>query len=287
MLAHVFSGHWTNIPPQLKNVLYFEHRGLPQPQLLPILVTGSREPVAVALMRSLYKTLRDILSRGRSPIVLQKIQEYLEDRTKSYSMDAAALQFISEANEYVRESGKGRGLLIILDELGKFLEYAALYPDRQDVFFLQQLAEAAARSTKKPIFIVGLLHQGFHAYADQLSQSTQKEWEKVAGRFEELLFKHPLEETAHLIASALNVCLERLPADIANQARRDMEVVVNLGWYGPGTSIPQLIEPAPKLYPLHPTVISVLAKLLQAFGQMIRDRQADALEPWLLAVEKC
>ena len=44
-----------------------------------------------------------------------------------------------------------------------------------------------------PVFTLGLLHQGFNAYADMLSQSAQKEWEKVAGRFEEILFDQPLD----------------------------------------------------------------------------------------------
>ena len=39
-----------------------------------------------------------------------------------------------------------RGLLLIIDELGKLLEYAASHPDDGDVFILQELAEAAARS---------------------------------------------------------------------------------------------------------------------------------------------
>jgi hypothetical protein len=87
-------------------------------------------------------------------------------------------------------------LLIIIDELGKCLEFAALHPERQDVYFLQQRAELATSSGSEPIFTIGLLHQGFNAYAHQFSQSAQKEWEKVAGRFEELLFDHNLYDYA-------------------------------------------------------------------------------------------
>jgi hypothetical protein len=79
-----------------------------------------------------------------------------------------------------------------LDELGKILEYAALFPERQDIFLMQRLAEMAARSGNTPLFVVGLLHQGFSAYADHLSQTAQREWEKVAGRFDEIVFDQPL-----------------------------------------------------------------------------------------------
>ena len=46
-----------------------------------------------------------------------------------------------------------------------------MYPDRQDIYLLQQLAEAASRSDDIPFFVLGLLHQGFNAYADRLDGS--------------------------------------------------------------------------------------------------------------------
>jgi hypothetical protein len=65
------------------------------------------------------------------------------------------------------------------DELGTFLEFAAHNPQQQDVFLLQRLAELAAASDKAaPMFLVGMLHQGFDAYAENLDPSTQREWEK-------------------------------------------------------------------------------------------------------------
>ena len=56
-------------------------------------------------------------------------------------------------------------------------------------FSLQRFAEAASRSGDEPLFVVSLLHQGFSAYADHLDQSTEREWEKIAGRFEEIVFR--------------------------------------------------------------------------------------------------
>ena len=64
-----------------------------------------------------------------------------------------------EAAEYLSRFGsEGTGLLLIVDELGKFLEYGAANPDRGDVFILQQLAEAATRSTR-PFLFLTVLHQ--------------------------------------------------------------------------------------------------------------------------------
>ena len=58
-------------------------------------------------------------------------------------------------SEFIKSESKGSGVLLILDELGKFLEYAAMYPERQDIYLLQQLAEAASRSGETPFFRLG------------------------------------------------------------------------------------------------------------------------------------
>ena len=46
----------------------------------------------------------------------------------------------------------------------------------------------------------------------------QREWEKVAGRFEEILFDQPLEQITHLIGAALNVAEEHVPRGWVSKA---------------------------------------------------------------------
>ena len=50
--------------------------------------------------------------------------------------------------------------------------------------------------------LLGLLHQGFHAYAENLPSAVRHEWEKVAGRFDEIVFDQPLAHTAALVSGA-------------------------------------------------------------------------------------
>jgi len=265
-LAQLLSDRHQHLPLPLRQAIDFRQLGTGRPRLLPVLVTGSREPIVVAVLRAIKHALEGCRSRGNEPQLLGKLRSLTNATTMPVS-DAAALDLVQEASAYVCATGRGTGLLIILDELGKFLEFSALHPDRQDVFFLQTLAEAAARSGKHPLFIVGLLHQGFNAYAEQLSQVVQKEWEKVAGRFEELLFNHPLEQTAALVAHALDVRTARLPRAIVKVAERDMVRAIDLGWYGPAATHRMLREMATRLYPLHPTVLPVLVRLFSRFGQ--------------------
>jgi len=265
MLAHVFAGNTNALPASLQQVISLDSSKTPS--LLPVLVTGSREPLSVALLRSLYEAIRETCDRGKPPFVLNHLQAQLENPPHLEDGDKAALDLLGEATTYIKKSGKKSGILIILDELGKFLEFAALHPERQDIYFLQKLAEIADRSNKVPLFVVGLLHQGFNAYADRLSQPVQKEWEKVAVRYQELLFNQPLEESVRLVAEALGIHEKALPNKLVQQAQNALRESVALGWYGAAASAPRLVEQISMTYPLHPTVLPVLVRLFSRFGQ--------------------
>src|SRR3546814_18376786 len=83
--------------------------------------------------------------------------------------------------------------------------------------------------------MLGLLHQGFQAYAERLPSSARHEWEKVAGRFEELVFDQPLAHTAALVAGALGLKPARLPKPVRDAARQAAAAPAATGWLGGAT----------------------------------------------------
>ena len=109
------------------------------------------------------------------------------------------------------------------------------------------MAELSTRSSREPLFTIGLLHQGFSAYADQLSQSAQKEWEKVAGRFEELLFDQPLDQITHLVGSALNTAEKHYPPGAETRSKSAMRAAAGLGWFGVAPPTTSLVNAAASL----------------------------------------
>jgi hypothetical protein len=263
LLANLFSDRRNTLPAKLKT----EFRPDKDARLVPVLVTGSREPLSVTLLRSIVKAINGVRTTGPVPHVLSSIEQLLETATDRELPNEDVTGAIEAAADYAARTGKHSGLLIVLDELGKSLEYSALHPERQDVYLLQSLAEIAARSGARPIYVVGLLHQGFNAYAENLTQSAQREWEKVAGRFDELIFAQPLDQVAHLIAEALSVKASKLPSVVASEAETEMERVLDLGWYGAGVNRKALLGLAKRLYPIHPSVIPVLVRVFSRFGQ--------------------
>ncbi len=152
----------------------------------------------------------------------------------------------------------GAGLLVIIDEMGKFLEQAAV--DDSDVFFFQQLAEAASRSNRR-LIVIGVLHQAFDDYAHRLSRETRDEWLKIQGRFSDIPINVAGEEQISLIARAIE--MDRRPKAIPAA----VSVAEAIQRTKPGIA-KHLSRELAACWPLHPVVACLLGPLSRRrFGQ--------------------
>lgn len=265
LLAHLLQNGRQGLPGKLPSRLKAPKlRG--RPGLMPVLITGARGSMTVAVLRGLQHTLETRVD-GRARLQVSKtLGDLLRPKNPTIS-DEVALELIQSANQELIAKGRATGLVIILDELGKFLEFAAIYPERQDVFFLQQLAELSCRSGQSRLLLIGLLHQGFSAYAHSLSQMDQREWDKVAARFEEIIFRQPPEQIVDLVGAALNPDAERWPRSWITHSKEAMTFFAKAGWFGVGAASHVLSQGAPYIYPLHPSVLPVLVRFFARFGQ--------------------
>jgi hypothetical protein len=165
-------------------------------------VTGSREPLSLALLRGLLQSTKPL--SGRKATNFRRKIECLYTNVKSGQLPTTTelSALFGECLDSVCD-GKNApvGLLLVVDELGKLLEHATTHADESDLYVLQSLAEFAARSSR-PFLIIGVLHQDFSLYAQQLSPRERAEWDKVRGRFEDIAFEEPAEEILRLIAQA-------------------------------------------------------------------------------------
>jgi hypothetical protein len=264
LLAHWFAGNGNGLPLNIRRAIDLQQKEGLQPQLLPVLVTCSRQGLGLSILHSLDEVLSQVYGRSSKLKLGHEVHRLV--RSKHQPSDNQIFRLIGEINARVIADSKAKGLLLILDELGKFLEFAALHPEKQDVFLLQRLAEAAARSGSEPLFVISLLHQGFNAYADHLNQTAQREWEKVASRFEEIVFNQPIEQAATIISSAINVQTAELPKTDISEIKAAMERTVALGWLA-SAPVQSLVDSAVKLYPLHPTVLPLVVRTFRRFGQ--------------------
>jgi len=136
---------------------------------------------------------------GEHRSLIQCFAEYFEIAGKNVSPKDVIAAVINYASHVSRH---GNGLAIVIDEFGKFLEYAAENNPNRELYFIQQLAEAV-NSFQYDILLLTTLHQDFNGYSLNLTKPQQNEWDKVKGRLKELPFNEPVEQLVFLAAERL------------------------------------------------------------------------------------
>lgn len=225
-----------------------------QVKLEPILVTGDLESLRSSIIRGIKDTENRAFGTIKSEITAACSNEEI-------------IQYLDQLGDRIRSKKIGDGLLLVLDELGQNLRYAAQHPDDDDIFLLQRLGEKAARSNGRPLMVLALLHQGFSSYSAAADTVAKKEWDKVAGRFEEIVFAQPVEQTAIILAETLGINEKDLSLENQILMRDLMKQAVTNGLYGSLAAKDHLVSLAPRLFPLNPIVLPVLVALLRKFGQ--------------------
>jgi hypothetical protein len=158
---------------------------------------------------------------------------------------------------------------LLVDEAGKFLEYAASHSQAGDIFVLQELAEAASRAPQgAALWVLTILHQNAEAYAHRLGRTQQGEWSKVAQRFRQLpLFPSDVERM-DLIGRALEHAPElHLNGTLSRQLD---PVLAPQSRMLPNGLEPRFPDLARAAYPLHPLTLLVLPALFRRAGQSHR-----------------
>jgi len=162
--------------------------------LVPVHIVGERG--------SLRRSLLGALEQALAPSALAVAQDIRSALVQDVVDDATVVSLFERAGTAVLAEGRG-GLLILLDEFGKFLEHLATHSDGEDLLIMQHLAEAAARSSV-PMILVTILHSGFTAYLNSDDEVQQAEWQKVQGRFTDVAFQEPPEQLLRLVGAALD-----------------------------------------------------------------------------------
>ncbi len=151
------------------------------------------------------------------------------------------------------------GLILFVDEMGKFLEAAA--QDEVDIYIFQQLAETASRSNGR-LLVIGILHQAFEEYAHRLSYEMRDEWAKIQGRFIDLPVNTTGEEQIDLISRAIG---NNRRAGKPSAPSVTVAQSVYRGRTGDARQLARMLE---NCRPLHPVVACLLGPISRRrFGQ--------------------
>ena len=226
----------------------------------PILISGERAPISIALLRGLKQGLTSFNGIPKTSSSLKQIETLLKAAEKgTLPRSSQITKLFKSAMREIKEH-EGTGILLVIDELGKFLEYATQYPAQGDMFVLQALAEFADRSEDTPLFLLTILHQAFEMYAQHAAESQREEWAKVQGRFEDVPFTEPVEQVLRLVGTALEN-RSKITENI------NFDSVTELGLKTQQLDESELIQLLKKCLPLHPTVALLIGPLFRRFSQ--------------------
>lgn len=231
---------------------------------LPILLTARRRPISLLILEALARALVNLKETEDVLELTAKINIALE---KKYWEDSdTILSFFDQvAKEAQRQNYSG--MLLLIDEAGKTLEYALQDRVGGDVYIFQQLAEKAARFKEFPFLILITLHQMFDDYVELSERTVRAEWTKVQERFQSIQFAESAATTIKMLADAIQ-STQPLPESIATAIERDLSKLTKANISLPvGIDRDLFNRLAKRAWPLHPTVLLAIPYLFRRLAQ--------------------
>ena len=178
---------------------------------------------------------------------LDKVQGVVTKKPKSTDV---IIRLVEEA-----EKRKNDGVLLVLDELGKFLESAS--QTGEDIYFYQELAEMASRINGK-LVIVGILHQSFEQYAVKLGREARDEWAKIQGRYIDIPLIVGTDEVIELAGRSIE---KKTPTSSFKSVNQFAEIVSQIIAKRRPNSPTNLKQSLINCWPLHPVTASLLGPI--------------------------
>ncbi|MCR9106002.1 MAG: DUF2791 family P-loop domain-containing protein [Gammaproteobacteria bacterium] len=234
--------------------------------MLEVLVTGSPEPMSKRILISIKVAMEDAWSgrRGKRPPFFHNLDQLIAQEEVNSSQ---ILDFIKALQQGLEKIGY-KGLLLIIDELGKFLEYEARHYGANDIYLLQLLAEHACSGGACNLYVFVMLHQSFEQYAKGLGENLKNEWSKVQGRFEEVPFIESSEQVLRIVSSAfVHNIPDKLAKPIDAKIARWVETLAEVQALPVSLKPNEAVQLFEACYPLHPVSALILPVLCQKIAQ--------------------
>lgn len=194
---------------------------------------------------------------GGTDSLISSLQNALNLKKESSIQDILIELEIKRVNADI----KNNGFVILIDEFGKFLEGINKKGNNNDLYLLQLISEWVNDSNNNSYFII-TLHQNFISYSSSLDIIEKQEWEKIKGRFIEILFNEPIEQLLYFASKQLNEF--QIPKKLITDFSELNDLIKKSGLVNFSESSKNLAE---SLYPLEWLSANILVNALQRYGQ--------------------
>ena len=234
---------------------------IPESGLIRAVVTAQREPIAKTVIRALSAGVTSYWQnrRGPRPGAISELNELYLKSQKGASIDNNHLVQVLES---LAQSSRA-GILLIIDELGKNLEFSAQNQTMNDLYLLQQIAEMPPNRDRFNVLIFGLLHQSFIDYAHGIASAQRNEWAKIQGRFEDIPFIESADQMLRLIGQAIDRSTDTSFNSTVNKWAKKWQSALSDAEMSNYFSASDLAS----IFPLHPLSALILPILCTKFSQ--------------------
>ena len=232
---------------------------------LKILITGAPESMSKRLVKGLAEASDKYWKNipGKNPRIIDELKEAVVAEVSTSEVIALFV-----ALQERLEKTRCKGVLLVIDELGKFLEFEARHYGANDIYLLQSLAEHACKGSEVNLFLFVLLHQSFEQYAKGLGENLKNEWSKVQGRFEEVPFLESAEQVLRVVSAAFEYNInDKQRVDIAHKTEKVIDVLIKQEAIPSALKHEEAVNLYANCYPLHPVSAVILPLLCQKVAQ--------------------
>ena len=187
---------------------------------LKVLITGAPESMTKRIIKGLAETAQEYL--GTKLAIVKKLNSAINEE-----LNTTDVINLFDRLQKTLQKKHCKGILLVIDELGKFLEYEARHYGANDIYLLQALAEHACRGSDANLFLFVLLHQSFEQYAKGLGENLKNEWSKVQGRFEDVPFLESAEQILRVVSAAFEYKLTDVQSkELENKTAKVVDVLI-------------------------------------------------------------
>ena len=233
---------------------------------LKVLITGAPESMSQRLIKGLATAAEKHWQGipGKKPLIISELNNAVGNETTTTT---EVLDLVMSLQEKL-VSTRCKGILLVIDELGKFLEFEARHYGANDIYLLQSLAEHACKGGEVNLFLFVMLHQSFEQYAKGLGENLKNEWSKVQGRFEEVPFLESSEQVLRVVSAAFEHKLNKKQQSVLIDKTAKVVDVLTKQKAIPNTlKTNEAVDLYQSCYPLHPVSAVILPLLCQKVAQ--------------------
>lgn len=233
---------------------------------LKVLITGSPQAMGMCVLQGFLQASERYWAtrKGKNPKIIKQISDACDSGSVT---GVTIIDMVKQLQTALRNTGC-KGIVLIIDELGKFLEYEARHYGANDIYLLQSLAEHACAEGDDKLFLFVLLHQSFEQYAKGLGESLKNEWSKVQGRFEEVPFLESAEQVLRVVGAAFEYhFLTEEKTKLIKQTSGIVKILIKQEAVPGGLDEKSATDLLCNTYPLHPVSAILLPLLCQKVAQ--------------------